>query len=76
VAASDKPPLIWSPEAIADLEAIWDFYAEAAGPPTDPGPTSQVSIWIPALRSNVKDVAPRPGHERNVLPPHSFIKHV
>jgi toxin ParE1/3/4 len=31
VAATDKPPLIWSPEAIADLEAIWDFYAEAAG---------------------------------------------
>jgi toxin ParE1/3/4 len=29
--ATDKPPLIWSPEAIADLEAIWDFYAKAAG---------------------------------------------
>jgi toxin ParE1/3/4 len=34
VAATDKPPLIWSPEAIADLEAIWDFYAEAAGQTT------------------------------------------
>jgi toxin ParE1/3/4 len=30
--ATDKPPLIWSPEAIADLEAIRDFYAGAAGP--------------------------------------------
>jgi toxin ParE1/3/4 len=29
--ATDKPPLIWAPEAIADLESIWDFYAEAAG---------------------------------------------
>jgi toxin ParE1/3/4 len=28
--ASNKP-LIWSPEAIADLEGIWDFYVEAAG---------------------------------------------
>jgi len=34
VVAADKPPMIWSPEAIADLEAIWDFYAEAAGPRT------------------------------------------
>jgi hypothetical protein len=33
-------------------------------------------LWVPALRSSVKDVAPRPGDGRNVLPPHSFIKHV
>src|SRR5712672_1287475 len=26
-----------------------------------------VSTWVPALRSSVKDAAPRPGRERNVL---------
>jgi toxin ParE1/3/4 len=27
-------PLIWSQEAIADLESIWDFYIDATGPRT------------------------------------------
>lgn len=26
-----RRPAIWSPEAISDLEAIWDYYARAAG---------------------------------------------
>src|SRR3984893_17551612 len=42
----------------------------------EPGSTLLLSMWVPALRSNVKDVAPRPGHEWNLLSPHSFIKHV
>lgn len=29
--ASNDPKLIWSPEAITDLDAIWDFYFDAAG---------------------------------------------
>jgi plasmid stabilization system protein ParE len=28
---ANRTPLIWSPEAIADLESIWDFYIDAAG---------------------------------------------
>jgi toxin ParE1/3/4 len=28
-----RRPAIWSPEALADLEAIWDYYARAAGIP-------------------------------------------
>ena len=35
----------------------------------EPGSTLLLSMWVPALRSNVKDVAPRPGHERNLLSP-------
>lgn len=31
MALGETPQLIWSPEAIADLQAIWDFYVEAAG---------------------------------------------
>ncbi len=26
-----RRPAIWSPEAISDLETIWDYYARAAG---------------------------------------------
>lgn len=28
---ANKRPVIWSPEARADLEEIWTYYAEAAG---------------------------------------------
>jgi hypothetical protein len=35
------------------------------------GPPLPVSMWVPALRSSVKDAAPRPGHERNLLSPQS-----
>src|SRR6266404_2599428 len=31
--------------------------------------TGAVHIWVPALRSSVKDAAPRPGHGFNVPPP-------
>ena len=27
----DKPPALWSPEALADIDHIWDYYAEVAG---------------------------------------------
>ncbi|MHC4052058.1 type II toxin-antitoxin system RelE/ParE family toxin [Bradyrhizobium sp. 25ACV] len=26
-----KLPIIWSPEALADIDQLWDYYAEAAG---------------------------------------------
>jgi len=26
-----RPPVIWSPEARADLEEIWTYYAQVAG---------------------------------------------
>lgn len=32
--AVPKRPLIWSPEALADLAGIWGYYADAAGPKT------------------------------------------
>jgi hypothetical protein len=35
----------------------------------EPRSTLLLSLWVPALRSNVKDAAPRPGHERNLLSP-------
>jgi toxin ParE1/3/4 len=29
-----KPSVLWSPEAVADVTSIWEFYAEAAGAST------------------------------------------
>jgi plasmid stabilization system protein ParE len=29
--AERKRSIIWSPEALADLEGIWDYYAQVAG---------------------------------------------
>ncbi len=26
-----RRPVLWSPESLADLDAIWDYYARAAG---------------------------------------------
>ena len=28
--AEPKRPVIWSPEALADLDGIWDYYARVA----------------------------------------------
>ena len=30
--AAPKRPILWSPEAEADLTSIWSYYAEVAGP--------------------------------------------
>jgi plasmid stabilization system protein ParE len=29
--AEHKPPIIWSPEALNDINHIWDYYAGTAG---------------------------------------------
>jgi len=29
--AQDKLPVLWSPEALADIDKVWDYYAEVAG---------------------------------------------
>jgi plasmid stabilization system protein ParE len=29
--AEDKPPMLWSPEALADIDQMWDYYAEVTG---------------------------------------------
>jgi hypothetical protein len=35
----------------------------------EPGSIVPLALrWVPALRSSVKNAAPRPGHERNLLP--------
>lgn len=28
---ADRPVTLWSPEAVADLDSIWDYYVRAAG---------------------------------------------
>jgi hypothetical protein len=33
------------------------------------GPPRRRHIWVPALRSSVKNAAPRPGHEWDMLSP-------
>jgi toxin ParE1/3/4 len=29
--AEHRPPIIWSPEALADIDHLWDYYAKVAG---------------------------------------------
>jgi toxin ParE1/3/4 len=29
--AEPRPPIIWSPEALDDIDRLWDYYAEVAG---------------------------------------------
>ena len=29
--AKNRRPLLWSPEALSDLDEIWDYYAKVAG---------------------------------------------
>ena len=44
--------------------------ALAAWCAADPGSILPLDLlWVPALRSNAKGAAPRPGHERNLLSP-------
>ena len=31
--AAPRHPIVWGPEAAADLSDIWDYYAKVAGPP-------------------------------------------
>jgi toxin ParE1/3/4 len=32
--AEHKPAILWSPEALEDIDRLWDYYAHAAGPVT------------------------------------------
>jgi toxin ParE1/3/4 len=29
-----RPPIIWSPEALDDVDHLWDYHAHVAGPAT------------------------------------------
>ncbi|MEH2612008.1 type II toxin-antitoxin system RelE/ParE family toxin [Bradyrhizobium sp. AZCC 1693] len=29
--AEHKPAIVWSPEALADIDHLWDYYVQAAG---------------------------------------------
>ena len=29
--AEHKPAIVWSPEALADIDLLWDYYVHAAG---------------------------------------------
>ncbi len=29
--AEHKPPILWSPEALSDIDGLWDYYARVAG---------------------------------------------
>ena len=29
--APDRPPIVWSPEALGDIDQIWGYYAGVAG---------------------------------------------
>jgi hypothetical protein len=54
----------------ARLRASSTRYDFAAWCAADPGSIVPLALlWVPALRSSVKNAAPRPGHERNLLSP-------
>ncbi|MBY0530559.1 MAG: type II toxin-antitoxin system RelE/ParE family toxin [Xanthobacteraceae bacterium] len=57
-----RRPAIWSPEAITDLEAIWDYYTRAAGTPT----AEKLVREIAALVENIEQ-HPMIGRARDEL---------
>lgn len=53
---------IWSPQAIADLEAIWDHYVRAAGPDTADKLVREIGDVVAVI-----EAYPRAGRARDEL---------
>lgn len=47
-----RRPAIWSPEAITDLEAIWDYNARAAGSPTTEKLVREIAALVEAIEQH------------------------
>ena len=56
--------IIWSPEAVADLDGIWDYYEEVAGVQTAENVTQAIHHRCAILAEH-----PLSGRDRNALRP-------
>src|SRR5579863_1161610 len=57
------PFVLWrAPDAAQRHKRVYARLRRAMRCAADAGPTELVAAWVPALRSSVKDAAPRPGH--------------
>ena len=47
--AGHRPAIIWSPEALADIEHLWEYYAQTAGRRTADGILREIAKAISVL---------------------------
>ena len=47
--AGHKPPIIWSPEALSDLDQLWDYYARVAGRATADKITREIAKVVTTI---------------------------
>jgi toxin ParE1/3/4 len=59
-----RRPVLWSPEALADLDAIWDYYARAAGAGTADKLVREIVAMVRSIETH-----PRAGRSRDELRP-------
>ncbi len=48
-----RRPAIWSPESLADLDAIWDYYFQIAGPATAEKLVREIAALIQSIEENL-----------------------
>ncbi|WP_246669582.1 MULTISPECIES: type II toxin-antitoxin system RelE/ParE family toxin [unclassified Bradyrhizobium] len=59
-----RPPTIWSPEALADVDRLWDYYAHIAGRATADKIIRQIAKVVKTL-----DDFPSAGRTRDEVRP-------
>ena len=47
--AGHKPPILWSPEALNDIDHLWDYYARVAGRATADKIMREIATVLPLL---------------------------
>jgi toxin ParE1/3/4 len=58
--AEPRPPIIWSPEALTDIDRLWDYYAGVAGRATADRILREIAEVVAAI-----DVFPLAGRSRD-----------
>ena len=47
--AGHKPPILWSPEALNDIDHLWDYYARVAGRATADKIMREIATVVAAI---------------------------
>lgn len=47
-----RRPAIWSPESIADLDSIWDYYIQVAGPATAEKLVREIAALVQSIEEH------------------------
>lgn len=59
-----RRPVLWSPEALADLDAVWDYYARATGRDTADRLAREIGVLVGTIEAH-----PLAGRSRDELRP-------